>query len=732
MIGIPRFLVAALAALLFVGALASPVVAQTACDPTIEVCDPESTIPPYDEPFPDDLPFCDPYLDPTCAPAEFFDDPFFDDAVFCDPYLDPTCAEMLEDDGFVIVVEEPMDGVVMCDPFLDPDCTDEPPASFADYCATVPDPLCDLVEPEPTAPAGLAFTDPPQEAPATVATRSDTSDDLPPTEVPAGDIPVVAANRLLLVVDALAELGAFQRTPNPELTAALRQVRTDVPADGLTDDGYRDEVRRLAADLPVYLDQLESGGVAVSPTLRSLTEQFDEDALQLLDDGETALFDAAPIFSAIADLSARGGVAPDDGRSFEADITEVLGMSVLYAAPAEPVVASTTTVAPSTTTAAPSTTVTPTTEAPVAAAPATGEAPAETSGTPTGLWIGIAAAILLGAAAVFAGLRRTSTGSTVDGTGSNEIVSVDDLLDASRRMTASLDSAEIAAIALGEARRVVDAEGGIVVMRNGDQLETVGAEPDHFFQTELAGDGALRRVVETGRSVAMIATDEPVLVEVPVSMAAVSIVIDGTVAGAILVVRIPSRPFDRQELEALEMLAPLVGSALNAAAAHDSATALVDVEPMTGLKNRRRLDRDMAELTDDDQVAYVMVDVDHFKNFNDVNGHAAGDEALRQVANALSDSVRPGDVVYRYGGEEFCILLLATTTDDAVTVAERARATVEALDIPGGENQPSGRVTISVGVADTSDRSLDDLIERADGALYEAKHGGRNQVRTDG
>ena len=660
-------------------------------------------------------------------PPEFFDDPFF-----CDPYLDPTCAppELIEGGGFDVVITGPVDGPAFCDPLSDPTCLGEPPAGFAEYCAVVPDPLCDLVDTTPAAPESLAFNDP-APAPATVVTRSDTSDDIPPSEVPAEDVPVIAANRLLLVADALAELGAFQRTPDPALTSAIRQLRDDVPADGLTDDGYRDEVRRFAADLPLYLAQLEQAGVTVSPTLFTLAEQLDNDALQALDDGDTALFEAAPIFSAIADLAVRGGTSPEDGRDLEADITEVLGISVLYAAPAEPVVASTT-VPPTTTTAAPTTTVAPPTEAPVAAAPIDTTAPTEDPASNTALWFGIGAAILLGGAALFFGLRRNSSPSGVETASGNEIVSVDDLLDASRRMTASLDSEEIVAIALGETRRLIDAEGGIVVMRSDDELHTLGSEPEHFFRPEAAGEGTLRRVVETGRSIAMIATDEPVLVEVPVAMAAVSIVIDGTVAGSIMVVRIPSRPFDRQELEALEMLAPLVGSALNAAAAHDSATALVDVEPMTGLKNRRRLDRDMAELTDDDQVAYVMVDVDHFKNFNDVNGHAAGDEALRQVANALSDSVRPGDVVYRYGGEEFCILLPATTTDDAVTVAERARATVEALDIPGGENQPSGRVTISVGVADTSDQSLDDLIERADGALYEAKHGGRNQVRTAG
>jgi len=327
-------------------------------------------------------------------------------------------------------------------------------------------------------------------------------------------------------------------------------------------------------------------------------------------------------------------------------------------------------------------------------------------------------------------MRRSANKPHVfDASQGNAIVSVDDLLDASRRMTASLDTDAIITIALEEARRIVGAEGAIIVFRQDGVLRSVGSDPTHLFQPDRAGEGTLQRVVETGRSLSMVTSDEPALVEVPVAMAAVAIVSEGTIAGALMTIRVPSRPFGRQEIEALEMLTPLVGSALHSAAINNTATALVDVEPMTGLHNRRRLDRDMAALAADEQVAYVMVDIDHFKNFNDVNGHAAGDEGLRRVADALAASVRPGDLVYRYGGEEFCMLLPGSTAGEAAAVAERARSSVESMDIPGGENQPGGRVTISVGVADTSTAPVDGLIERADGALYEAKHSGRNQVR---
>ncbi len=122
-----------------------------------------------------------------------------------------------------------------------------------------------------------------------------------------------------------------------------------------------------------------------------------------------------------------------------------------------------------------------------------------------------------------------------------------------------------------------------------------------------------------------------------------------------------------------------------------------------------------------------MVDIDHFKTFNDTNGHAAGDLALQQVARLLRENVRPNDRVYRYGGEEFCVLLPETDATEAAQVAERVRRAVEGATIPGGEHQPGGRVTISVGVADTA-LGHDDLVERADAALYGAKESGRNRV----
>jgi diguanylate cyclase (GGDEF)-like protein len=101
---------------------------------------------------------------------------------------------------------------------------------------------------------------------------------------------------------------------------------------------------------------------------------------------------------------------------------------------------------------------------------------------------------------------------------------------------------------------------------------------------------------------------------------------------------------------------------------------------------------------------------------------------LRRVAATIASAVRATDVVYRYGGEEFSMLLPGATPDEVAEVAERVRAAVEAEVFPGEERQPGGRLTVSIGIATLDSGSSGDIRERADQALYRAKEQGRNQV----
>ena len=166
--------------------------------------------------------------------------------------------------------------------------------------------------------------------------------------------------------------------------------------------------------------------------------------------------------------------------------------------------------------------------------------------------------------------------------------------------------------------------------------------------------------------------------------------------------------------------------------------ASVNVDAVTGISNRRYFDSILAiewnrALRIGNYLSLIMVDIDFFKNYNDTYGHQAGDVCLRRVANTLSGTVkRVGDITARYGGEEFAIILPDTNREDAALVSEKLRKNIESLGIAHESSSVSDKVTISLGYASvipSRKSSPDDLIIMADTALYQAKKGGRNQVR---
>lgn len=132
------------------------------------------------------------------------------------------------------------------------------------------------------------------------------------------------------------------------------------------------------------------------------------------------------------------------------------------------------------------------------------------------------------------------------------------------------------------------------------------------------------------------------------------------------------------------------------------------------------------------RLSVLMLDVDHFKHYNDRQGHLAGDRALKRITELLKENLRLTDIPGRFGGEEFCVALLDTDLKAARQVAEKIRRVVEGENFPGGEEQPGGRLTVSIGVAelDRERDRLEDLLQRADEALYRAKEKGRNRVET--
>jgi diguanylate cyclase (GGDEF)-like protein len=165
---------------------------------------------------------------------------------------------------------------------------------------------------------------------------------------------------------------------------------------------------------------------------------------------------------------------------------------------------------------------------------------------------------------------------------------------------------------------------------------------------------------------------------------------------------------------------------------------------LTGIHNRRWLDDTLNRLVDRNNpdgerraarihapsaLSLALLDIDHFKRFNDTYGHAAGDQVLTAVARTLTDNLRPTDLVARFGGEEFVIIFPDTDIGQAVIAAERVRLSIAATEVCTLNGQPLPRVTVSIGIAQLAPgQSVKDFLEVADQALYRAKDAGRNRV----
>jgi diguanylate cyclase (GGDEF)-like protein len=168
----------------------------------------------------------------------------------------------------------------------------------------------------------------------------------------------------------------------------------------------------------------------------------------------------------------------------------------------------------------------------------------------------------------------------------------------------------------------------------------------------------------------------------------------------------------------------------------DELARLALLDGLTGLANRRRFDtvfeREWCRAARDRlPLALMMIDVDHFKSYNDLYGHHQGDKALILIAREIAAGTRrPGDLAARYGGEEFALILTATDASSAATVAERIRSAVVALNITHASGE-QGTASVSIGVAGVVPPLVGDgstLIEAADTALYDAKRTGRNRT----
>lgn len=217
---------------------------------------------------------------------------------------------------------------------------------------------------------------------------------------------------------------------------------------------------------------------------------------------------------------------------------------------------------------------------------------------------------------------------------------------------------------------------------------------------------------------------------------AIPMVVGAEVIGVLEVAFPDDQPDVDGTMRVLEALATQAATAVGAARIHEHTETMAMTDALTQLPNRRQMETDLAREVGashryERPLGFAMIDVDHFKAYNDALGHQAADVALQTLARILGASVRASDTVYRYGGEEIAVVMRETDLESACQLGERLREAVEHHFAAPGQARP---VTISVGIASmpVHATSLVELVGAADQALYEAKRAGRNRTAVAG
>ena len=219
------------------------------------------------------------------------------------------------------------------------------------------------------------------------------------------------------------------------------------------------------------------------------------------------------------------------------------------------------------------------------------------------------------------------------------------------------------------------------------------------------------------------------------SLIAVPLKVEGKIMGILYVDDFAPRKFTEREINTLNLLAAQAAAAIDKAILLERAETMAVTDELTKLYNHRYFLRSLEKEIKrakryGAEISLLMIDVDHFKNYNDTWGHLKGNGVLKTVAEILIHSARESDIVARYGGEEFSVIISQAEEGQAAVVAERIRQEVFDHPFPGEEKQPGGKLTISVGLATfpLDGQEAATLIECADRALYRSKALGRNIV----
>lgn len=303
-------------------------------------------------------------------------------------------------------------------------------------------------------------------------------------------------------------------------------------------------------------------------------------------------------------------------------------------------------------------------------------------------------------------------------------------------LTSQLELDGLAAQALDQLISHTDASGGAILCESVGELRVAAAhglvnserlvENDHIRLAVRTGVAQAISIPEDIRVSGVLAEFRPNEVRIlPATYKSIPLGV---------VVLASARAFDEEALVRMDLFRQTLGLALNNAIAHDRLQRLAALDPLTGVYNRRFGTERLHEEFDRavrmaSPLGILMFDIDHFKRVNDTYGHLVGDRVLMAVTSVAKTILREGDVLVRYGGEEFLAILPAASAEDLRLIGERLRRAVEDTSVPDGSQII--RVTISLGASAYPNQNVereDALVELADNALYSAKESGRNRL----
>ena len=315
----------------------------------------------------------------------------------------------------------------------------------------------------------------------------------------------------------------------------------------------------------------------------------------------------------------------------------------------------------------------------------------------------------------------------------------DMLMNIARAVNSSLSLSEVLNLALTNSGRLIGAVAGAMYLVLPDKAE-MRRQADYSLAHNARGSG---RKLDEEPLRSVIAKQQPLIVPLdaehapgleggghPPYVLVVPVQRASKLIGAIELYLPRTRELREEEIELLQGVAAQAAIAISHAQLFHAQEENALTDELTRLPNRRYMaQRFLQEMQRARRhhkgLAFLMLDIDHFKHINDTYGHLQGDAVLSELARILNGAKRDSDVAARYGGEEFGIILVESGETGAMSLAERVREKVEAATFPGGL-----KLTVSIGVASTDDEALfTSLIEKADQALYAAKQAGRNTVR---